>query len=505
MTKITIHRDTALGFDDIQALIAGSEVEVDLDNLVIDDILRCRSYLDEKLNGLNEKIYGINTGFGNLADVIIPNEKLNLLQENLLLSHACGFGNVLPDDIVRIMILLKVKSLTKGVSGVRLELIERLLFLLNYNWIPEVFQKGSLGASGDLAPLAHLCLPLIGHGRLKKLGTNIWIPAMEVLDSLQMKPLSLAAKEGLALLNGTQFMGAYASWLVVQSTQLMNASVAITALSFEAFNCKIDALHPKIQECRGQFGQIEIASQLRRWLGGGICDTIHQSQTQDQYAFRCSPQVLGASLDTLQYVKQIVVREINGATDNPLIFMEENKIISGGNFHGQPLALVLDFLKIAMAEVGNISERRTYNLLSGKRELPEFLVAEPGLNSGLMIPQYTAAALVSQNKQFCSPASIDSITSSNGQEDHVSMGANAALACFELINNLWQIIGIEWFTAAQALHFRDVTSLAPHLKQVYIRYRTIVEPVIVDRYMKCDLDTTNAFIQSEAFALPSEF
>lgn len=455
----------------------------------------CRRYLDEKIARHEGRLYGINTGFGSLANIEINQSQLEQLQENLLLSHACGSGTVMTDVQARLLMILKIKSLSLGHSGVRAEVIDRLLWMLNNAWVPEIFMDGSLGASGDLAPLAHACLPLIGRGRVRKMGSPDYISGAEMWETAGMQPLSLAAKEGLALLNGTQFMLALAVEALVQAEWIVQAGQLACAMSLLAFDCRPDAFLNQLHQSRGQRGQCFIAAHISVLLEGPRFATP-RAQTQDQYAFRCAAQVAGASLDALRYVKDIVSREANAVTDNPLIFPELDRIVSGGNFHGQPLALALDFYKIALAELGSISERRTYNLLSGQRGLPEFLVAEPGLNSGLMIPQYTAAALVSRNKQLCTPASVDSITSSNGQEDHVSMGANAAYAAGQVVNNVWRVIAIEWLTACQAMHFRDDEWLSEELAPIYHAYRREAPPILQDDYMKAEIDRAEAFLRA---------
>ncbi|HEY0898601.1 MAG TPA: aromatic amino acid ammonia-lyase, partial [Sphingobacteriaceae bacterium] len=380
-------------------------------------IVRCRTYLDRKLAESTAPIYGINTGFGYLQNIQIPAEELTELQHNLLLSHACGVGELVPREIVKIMLLLKIQSLSYGNSGVTLDTVNRLIYLFNENILPVVYSQGSLGASGDLAPLAHLTLPLIGAGEVwiqdQRSSTEDWYATTKLV------PLKLQPKEGLALINGTQFMAAYGIHILSRTFQLSAAADTIAALSSDAFNCRIDPFKAASHEIRPHQGQKETAKRLYELLHDSEIIQEEKIQVQDPYSFRCIPQVHGASKDTFRYVLSVFETEINSVTDNPNIFPGEDEIISAGNFHGQPLALALDFLGIAMAELGSISERRTFQLISGQRGLPNFLVKNAGLNSGLMITQYTAASIASENKQLCTPASVDSIVSSNGQEDHV--------------------------------------------------------------------------------------
>jgi histidine ammonia-lyase len=456
-------------------------------------INKCRKYLENKLDTTDELIYGINTGFGSLCDIRIPDSDLSRLQTNLVLSHACGLGDRVPDDIVRLMLILKIQSLSYGHSGVRLETVERLIHFYNNDWLPVVYQKGSLGASGDLAPLAHLSLPLIGAGEFV-IGEKIY-PSQKILSENNLKPLELAAKEGLALLNGTQFMSAYGCRILLWAQHYSRIADITAALSVDGFSCKTDPFWPYIHNIRPFKGQQQTAAVLVNHLEGSEIASSPKKQVQDPYAFRCIPQVHGASKDAIAHVHAMFETEINSVTDNPNIFPDEDMILSGGNFHGQPLAITLDYLAIALAELGSISERRTFQLLSGKRELPEFLVAKPGLNSGLMIPQYAAAALVSENKQLCTPASVDSITSSNGQEDHVSMGANAATKCYRVVQNLSNILAIEWLTASQAVHFRKPLKTSPVLEQYLSEYRKSVAFIENDRYLHDDIVTTAEFLE----------
>ncbi len=457
-------------------------------------INKCRTYLEEKLAASDESIYGINTGFGALCDIKIPATDLRTLQKNLVLSHACGIGDCVPEEIIRLMLILKIQSLSYGHSGVRLIVIQRLVDFYNNDWLPVVYQKGSLGASGDLIPLAHLSLPIIGEGAFMINGEIT--SAKKVLSQHNIQPIVLEAKEGLALLNGTQFMSAYGSWNLLGALKYSSIADMTAALSLDGFSCKLDPFLPYIHTIRPFKGQMETAQTILEILDGSEIAKIPKITVQDPYSFRCVPQVHGASKDAIAHVVQIFETEINSVTDNPNIFPDEDMILSGGNFHGQPLAMGLDYLAIALAELGSISERRTYQLLSGSRGLPEFLAANPGLNSGMMIPQYAAAALVSENKQLCTPASVDSIPSSNGQEDHVSMGANAATKCYKIIKNLEQILAIEWMTAAQAVSFRNPLKTSPVLEKMLSEYRNSVSFLETDRYLHEDIKKTVVFLDA---------
>jgi histidine ammonia-lyase len=459
-------------------------------------IQKSRSYLESRLEERDEAIYGINTGFGFLCDRRIAKADLQQLQLNLIRSHACGQGEEVPEEIVRLMLLLKVKSLSLGFSGVRLETVERLLDFYNEDILPVVYTQGSLGASGDLAPLAHLTLPLIGEGEVRWKEQRM--PAAQALQKLGWEPLQLEAKEGLALLNGTQFMGAYATYLVLQAQRLI--ALGPMPLPPSAWTLSMDEwMHfdPLLHAIRPHPGQLATAENLRNWLADSEIAVRPKAHVQDPYSFRCVPQVHGASRDCLAYVEQVVEREVNSATDNPNIFPDADQILSGGNFHGQPLALALDFLAIGLAELASISERRVFQLLSGSRGLPLFLVADPGLHSGLMIPQYVAAGMVSQNKQLCTPASVDSIPSSNNQEDHVSMGANAATQCYQVLQNLERVLAIELLTASQALHFRRPLKSSPRLEQLLQDYRKVVPFVEQDRFLHDDMERSVGFLREE--------
>lgn len=463
-------------------------------------IVKCREYLDNKIENSDDPIYGVNTGFGALYNVKISNEDLSKLQENLVKSHACGTGNEIPREIARLMLLLKVQSLSYGHSAIQLATVKRLIDFFNNDVIPVVYEYGSLGASGDLAPLAHLSLPLLGLGEVWYEGSRQ--PAGNIMKKFGWEPINLKSKEGLALLNGTQFMSAYGVHCCLMIFRLSRLADIIAAISLDAFDGRIEPFHELIQQIRPHKGQIKTARRIRSLLEGSELISRHKVHIQDPYSFRCIPQVHGASKDSINYVSYVFRKEINSVTDNPTVFPDEDLIISAGNFHGQPLALALDNLSIAAAELGSIAERRTYQLLAGKRGLPHFLVVNPGLNSGFMIPQYTAASLVSRNKQLCTPASVDTIESSQGQEDHVSMGANAATKTLKIVENLQQILGIELFAAAQALEFRGTDLTSPFLNALLSEYRGVVPFIEEDQVMYPHLSASSDFIDRVAFDFP---
>jgi len=463
-------------------------------------IKKCRDYLDKKLAGTDEPVYGINTGFGSLYDRQISAGDLGKLQKNLVMSHACGMGEEVPPNLVRLMLLLKIQSLAYGHSGVHLDTVERLAGFYNYNVLPVVYQQGSLGASGDLAPLAHMSLPLMGLGEVYLEGRKV--PASEALKKYNWKPLSLLPKEGLALLNGTQFMGSYGTWCSIEARRLIRLADITGAISLDAYDGRPEAFNELIHRIRPHPGQLETASNMLRILKGSEITGRTKKHIQDPYSFRCIPQVHGASRDALDYVVSVFEREINSVTDNPTIFPEEDMVISGGNFHGQPLAMALDYLCIALSEIASISERRIYRLLSGKRGLPLFLVANPGLNSGFMIPQYTAASIVSQNKQLSTPASVDTIESSQGQEDHVSMGANAALKALRVVENTEKVLAIELYCAAQALEFRRPARSSVFIENIVESYRKKVSFIENDRIMYEDMRESVEFLRSVSTEFP---
>lgn len=452
-----------------------------------------RDYLDAKIQE-GGTYYGINTGFGSLCNVRVKDDELSQLQENLVTSHACGMGDEVPEEIVRLMMALKVHGLSQGYSGVRQAVVQRLVDMYNLGITPVVFEQGSLGASGDLAPLAHLSLPLLGKGDVVYQGKRM--PAAEALHLAGLEPLQLAAKEGLALLNGTQFMSSYLCWSLIAAKRLSQWADVITALSADAWQVKAEPYRHAIHRVRPHTGQIATAKYLLDLLAGSEIQQQPKQQVQDPYSFRCVPQVHGATKDVLAMATGVVETEINSVTDNPIVFHDEDAIVSGGNFHGQPLALQADFAAIAIAELGSISERRTYLLVSGQRGLPPFLAPDAGLNSGFMIAQYTAASIVSQNKQYCTPASVDSIVSSNGQEDHVSMGANAAVKLRHVVRNVQRVLAIELLTAAQALEFRRPTKTSPVLESVVAGLRQTTKFMDTDRVLHYDLIAAEKYLNN---------
>ena len=453
----------------------------------------CREYLDRKLAGSDELFYGINTGFGSLCNIRISDEDIEQLQYNLVVSHASGTGDVVPQEIVRIMLLLKIQSLSYGNSAVREEVVQRLIDFYNEGVLPVIFELGSLGASGDLAPLAHLSLPLIGLG-------EVWYEGRRQRADVVLKlkgwtPLRFQAKEALALLNGTQFSASYAVWCVLESRRLAHIADVNAAIGYDAFNCRLSPLDAHIHQVRPHDGQVKTARKVLKLLEGSTIAQAEKTSVQDPYAFRCVPQVHGASRDAMAHVEAMLTTEINSVTDNPNIFPEDDLIVSGGNFHAQPLALPLDYLAIALAELGSISERRVYQLISGQRDLPAFLTDNPGLHSGMMIAQYTAAAIVNQNKTLCSPASVDSIVSCNGQEDHVSMAANAATKARRVVLNLERLLAIEWMIAMQALEFRRPLRSSDYIEIAFEKYRTVVPRLVEDRILSEDIQHTLEFLK----------
>ncbi|MBM3920558.1 MAG: aromatic amino acid lyase [Sphingomonadales bacterium] len=410
--------------------------------------------LEDYLQEGKPAVYGVNTGFGSLQNVRIPDNELEELQRNLLITHAAGTGNALNSGIVKTMLLLKIINIGKGYSAVRAEVAERLIWHYNNDWIPVVHEQGSLGASGDLAPLSEMCLSLLGLGTLEHPVFGA-ISAENVLLENGLKPIPLKQKEALALINGTQFMLAHALQVTAAATSILDRLHTMAALSADVWLCRQDPFRLELHRIRPHTGQKQAAENMLQLLKQSPMQTLPRPAVQDPYSFRCIPQVHGASIDALNHCFSVWETELNSVTDNPTVFAEEKVVLSGGNFHGQPLALTLDYAAMALAELANISERRTYLLISGQRDLPAFLATKPGTDSGYMIAQYTAASIVSKNKQLCTPASVDSIVSSNGQEDHVSMGANAAVKALQVAKNVQDVLSIEWLCANQALSFRQ--------------------------------------------------
>ena len=482
-------------FPEWKALLQ-SPAQLDISPLAATKIEACRKYLDGKLAASNELFYGINTGFGYLQNVRIDETQLEQLQSNLLQSHACGMGEEVPAGIVKLMLAFKIKSLSYGHSGVQLLTVQRLADMYNHDLLPVIYTQGSLGASGDLAPLSHMSLPLIGMGEVYYQGQRM--QAAIALGMLGWDAIQLKSKEGLALINGTQFMSAYGIYNLIHAYRLLGWANAIAALSLDAFYCVAYPVDAHIHAVRPHAGQVSVAEDIRSLLKDSEIFATAKEQVQDPYSFRCIPQVHGATKDTLDYARSVMITEVNAVTDNPNIFPDDDLIVSGGNFHGQPLALVLDFLSIAISELASISERRTYQLISGQRELPAFLVKNPGLHSGFMIPQYTAAGIVSENKQLCTPASVDSIPSSNNQEDHVSMGANAATKCKRVIENVEKVLAIELLTAVQAIEFRRPLRSGSAVEKIVTAFRKQVSFAEADRVLHNDMMKAVTFLQKDA-------
>ncbi|MBR4595603.1 MAG: histidine ammonia-lyase [Bacteroidales bacterium] len=485
-----------LSLEDIKAIIDNGE-KLTLSQEAVDAIVKCRQYLDHKMEDIGRPVYGVTTGFGSLYNVTIPKEDLSQLQHNLVMSHACGAGEKVRPEIVKLMLFLKAQSLSYGHSGVQLVTVQRLIDMFNNDILPVVYQQGSLGASGDLAPLAHMSLPLIGLGEVLYKGKVR--PSAEVWKEMGWEPIRLQSKEGLALLNGTQFMSAHAVWSILKSMRLSAWADVIGAISLDAYDGRIEPFLPLTHHLRPHKGQIATGERFMELLEGSELIGRPKTHVQDPYSFRCIPQVHGAVKDNIMYVKSVLENEINSATDNPNIFPDEDMVISAGNFHGEPIAIPMDSLAIAMSELASISERRTFQLIDGLRGLPKYLVAAPGLNSGFMIPQYTAASIVSQNKGLCWPASCDSIPSSQGQEDHVSMGSNSATKLVRVVDNVETVLGIELMNAVQAIEFRRPLKTSPHLEKIIEDYRKVVPFIDTDTYMHPLIEKSVAFLKNESY------
>lgn len=475
--------------------IIDSRAQLALSEESVVAIEKCRRYLDTKMEDIGRPVYGVTTGFGSLCNVTIPEDKLSQLQYNLVVSHACGSGETVRPEIVRLMLLLKIQSLSYGHSGAQLATVQRLIDMFNRDILPVVYQHGSLGASGDLAPLAHLSLPLLGLGEVLYKGKIR--PSAEVASEFGWQPITLQSKEGLALLNGTQFMSAHAVWSLLKAKRLSRWADYIGAISLDAYDGRIEPFYALTHRLRPHRGQIETGERFMHLLEGSELIRRDKVHVQDPYSFRCIPQVHGAVKDCIRYVESVIETEINSTTDNPNVFPDEDMIISAGNFHGEPIALPMDSLAVAMSELASISERRTYRLISGQRGLPAFLVARPGLNSGFMIPQYTAASIVSQNKGLCWPASCDSIPSSQGQEDHVSMGSNSATKLVRIMDNVEEVLGIELLNATQALEFRRPAKTSAVLEKIVEEYRRQVPFVDDDSYLHPLIQKSIDFLRNE--------
>lgn len=475
--------------------ILESKLSIKLDESSIDKVQHARTYLEEKLKDPSNVIYGVNTGFGSLCNTIIENKDLPALQHNLIRSHACGMGDLVPIEISRLILLTKIKNLSYGFSGVRIELINALISLYNQDIIPVMYQLGSLGASGDLAPLAHLSLPLIGEGKVFYKGQMV--NTRDLAQEISLPIIHLEAKEGLSLLNGTQFSLSYGLWCCHHAQKIMDWATKITCISAEAYHCMLDPYLPQIHRIRNHNEQQEIANKMVEHLQGSEIMAQEKIDVQDPYSFRCAPQVLGASLKAIKHVVDVFENELNAVTDNPNIFPDDDLILSGGNFHAQPLALTLDYLAIALAEIANISERRVFKLVNGNRGLPSYLSAQAGLESGFMIAQYTAASIVSQNKQLCTPSSIDSISSSKGQEDHVSMAANAATKCYKVVENVYRVLAIELMVACQGIDYRKPLQASKATAEIHKNFRNKVPSLTKDRVLHNDMVKSTEFLMSK--------
>lgn len=500
MTNIHQISPKRLTFAVLEDILKGS-YKLELSEESVKLIQDCKDYLDNVIATSDKPIYGITTGFGSLCKISIPLEDLSQLQKNLVISHACSLGNIIPEDVIRLMLILKAHALSLGKSGVQVKTVERIMDMYNNDVLPVVRELGSLGASGDLAPLANLFLPLFGEGEVIYKGKVV--PTSEVMSIFGWEPITLGAKEGLALLNGTQFMSSHAVYTLIKAFRLSKYADIIGAISLEGYDGRIDPFLAPIHEARPHNGQLETARNIRTLLKGSEFITRDKVNVQDPYSFRCMPQVHGASKDAINYVASVVETEINSVTDNPTIFIEEDMIISGGNFHGQPLAIVMDFLAIALSEFGSISERRTYRLIAGDRKNPEFLIANSGLNSGFMIPQYAAASIASQNKQLCTPSSVDSIPSSNEQEDHVSMGGNAATKVLKVADNVERILAIEIMNATQAVDLLRPGKSSDYLEDFMGQFRKFVSFNDQDRVMYKDIEAAVDFLQKGEFEMLS--
>jgi histidine ammonia-lyase len=457
--------------------------------------------LVEKIIAAGHAAYGINTGFGLLAQTRIPTEQLELLQRNLLLSHAAGVGDSLPDPVVRLILALKINALARGHSGVTMALVDALLALLEHEVYPVIPAQGSVGASGDLAPLAHLSTVLLGIGQARVRGKVL--PATEGLAAAGLEPLKLRAKEGLALINGTQVSTALALAGLFGAEDLFAAGVVAGAMSVDAFKGSDSPFDPRIHEVRGQPGQILVAREYRELIAGSAIRASHLDCTrvQDPYSFRCQPQVMGACLDLIRNCSITLALEANAVTDNPLLFVEEAVVLSGGNFHAEPVAFAADTLALALAEIGSLSERRTAVLVDPKMSgLPAFLVENSGVNSGFMIAQVTAAALVSENKTIAAPCSVDSIPTSANQEDHVSMATHGARRLGRMVDNAAAVVGIELLAAAQGIDFHRPSRSSSSLEEVHAGIRRDVPFYAADRYFAPDIQAAQHWVKSGRFS-----
>lgn len=471
--------------------------EVELTNEAIIKVEKARELVDKFVNE-NRIVYGITTGFGKFSDVVITGEETKVLQRNLIISHSCGVGNPLDEDVVRGVMLLRANALAKGFSGIRLSTLKTLIEMINKKVHPIIPEKGSLGASGDLAPLSHMVLVMIGEGEALYNGKRM--SGKEAMENANIPIVELTSKEGLALINGTQVMTSIGALTIYDSMNISKIGDIAAALTVEALNGIVDAYDPRVHNIRPHEGQINTAKNLLTLLENSSMTTRQgEIRVQDAYSLRCIPQVHGASKDCFKYVKEKVEIEMNSATDNPLIFLDEEEVISGGNFHGQPMAISFDFLAIGLAELANLSERRLERLVnpSLSNGLPAFLVEKGGLNSGFMIVQYSAASLVSENKILAHPASVDSIPSSANQEDHVSMGTIAARKAKEILGNVRKVLAMEIFAACQAIDLRGNKGLGKGTNIAYNIIRDNIKIIADDRVMYIDINKCEEIIKSE--------
>ncbi|KID56951.1 histidine ammonia-lyase [Pseudoalteromonas luteoviolacea] len=484
---------------DIVNGIADGSIEAELCQEALDKINKSRQRVD-KMAASDKAVYGINTGFGPLCDTQVSPEETKLLQKNLLITHAVGVGNPIAKPISKLMLITKVHALSQGFSGIRLEVVERMLKFIELDIIPVVPEQGSVGASGDLAPLSHLFLPLLGEGEFW-VGDEIQ-PAAKVLADNNLEAMDLDSKEGLALINGTQFILSHAITGLTKMRYLLDLADVAGALSIEGMQGSEQPFREELHAIRAFEGNIAVAKRMRRLFkdSQNMADHEECDRVQDPYSLRCIPQVHGASRNAFNHLKELAETEMNSVTDNPIVISEE-EAISGGSFHGQPLAMVLDYASIAAAELGNISDRRCYLLLEGLHGLPRLLTTSGGLNSGMMIPQYTTAALVTENKSLCFPPSADSVPTSMGQEDHVSMGSISGRKFNQILGNLEKIFAIELMYAAQAVDFRRPNTCSDIIEQNHALIRTKVAKLEEDRLLKPDIDAMVEFVKSQAFTV----
>jgi histidine ammonia-lyase len=507
--SVLILDGNSLTLDDVRRVAKREITDISLSETALECVRRSRQLVENWVER-GEVIYGVTTGFGEFANVSISREKIEALQQNLIRSHAAGTGEPLPTEVVRAMLLLRANALSKGYSGVREAVIEQLLTFLKLDILPVIPSKGSVGSSGDLAPLSHLALALTGEGSVSVASgdSRKIVPASEALNAVKISPLQLEAKEGLALINGTQMMSALGSLALVKAKRLAEIADIAASMSFEALRATDTAYDDRISNARPHTGQRKVAENMRKLTEGSQIRTSHlenDPRVQDAYSLRCIPQVHGAVRDTIAFVEQVLTTEINSATDNPLIIPDEagGAHLEGGNFHGEPLALALDYLAIATSELANISERRTERMVNGalSNGLPRFLTKQGGLNSGMMIAQYTAAALVSENKVLAHPASVDSITTSANQEDHNSMGSIAALKLQQVIDNVETVLAIEILCAAQGIDFLSPLQPGNGSGAAYAAIRSIIPHLEADRNISEDIAAAKSFIGSDSFTV----